>query len=111
MTSMVVTLHLNELVGELFAKYGHSLCGERSLELLIALQGSYWHARSFNEDQELRSALGSRSFMTFPEAATLLPHLLEQEAASASKIAEVSMQLFLRPESQQNSDAEPWIRR
>ena len=110
---MVTTLHLLELISDICIKLDGSLGATHYQELLAALQASYWHARSFNEDQALRSALGSRSFMSFPEASTLLPHLLEQEAGSTARIVEISMRLYVLPESGSplSSVVEPWIRR
>ena len=108
MTTMVITLKLLDLISSL-SETG-KLERTHHEVLLEKLQSIYWHARSFNEDQELRSGLAAKGFMKMPESRSLLPHLLEQEALSATKIVKLSMELF-HQEDYDSQYIEPWVRR
>jgi len=108
MTTMVVTLKLLDLISAL-SETGKLERAQHEV-LLEKLQSMYWHARSFNEDQELRSGLAAKGFMRMPESRSLLPHLLEQEALSATKIVKLSMELF-HQEGYDSQYIEPWVRR
>ena len=61
----------------------------------------------------LRQNLKSQEFMVFPDDRSRLPHLLEQEVFSLSKILEIVMKLYT---DHANDEAyqdlvEPWVQR
>lgn len=107
---MVVTIHAVDLLYKVFESHVDRLTPNQVCILLNALEQSYWHARSFNEAVELRAALASISFMAFPGKMDDLPHLLDQEAASATKIVRIAMGLYTGQPSSA-SFIDPWIQR
>lgn len=109
MTSMSITLSLIDLLSEISETPLECFELKHQMVILNALQGAYWHARSFNDDDSLRRDLAARAFMPFNETPTLLPHLLEQEAVSLTKIVHIAMRLYLH--SGDPKSVEPWIRR
>jgi hypothetical protein len=94
MTSMVITLDIIKVVGDVvIARFDH-FNKEHFYEYLSGLEVLYWHARSFNGDKAIRVNLFRNHFMVFPDDANRYPHLLEQEVFSLSKILEISLAIY-----------------
>lgn len=111
MTSMVITLGFVNLLQDLFEKNVTDMKWSHHLNLLSSLESMHWHARSFNEDQNLRATLRTRSFMKFPDNPTRLPNLLEQEVRSATLIVRISVKLFSINDPALHEMVEPFIKR
>ena len=116
MTSMVVTLHSLRVLGDLCLNYYSAWDIGHLSQLLNTIEACYHHARSFNNDYQLRQNLKQRSFMKFRDNSTRLPHLLEQETLSVSKILTFVFRLCSEEgdgglANARAAFAEPWLRR
>ena len=80
-------------------------------DMLLALELSHWHARSFNEDQPMRGGLRERKFMVFDHNPRRSPNLLEQEVDSVKEILEVGLWLLQSDQQPLQDLAESWLRR
>lgn len=94
MTAMVISLDIIEVSRDIFKAYFDSwdLC--HFALILSGLETSHWHAKSFNENVRLRSRLAKRRFMVFRDDPSRLPHLLDQEVASAQLILEIVFSMY-----------------
>ena len=86
MTSMIVSLHMSSLISEFLLAHVVFLKIVHMDKLLTALEAQYWHARCFNDNLPLRTQLKNRSFMQRGDDSGGLPHLLEQEVQTVSRI-------------------------
>ena len=107
MSTMVISLDFIRVVGEAFDAHFFSWQPRHFVALLESLENSHWHARSFNEDQQLRISLRGSGFMRFPDNPSRLPNLLEQEVRSAAQIVRVAIRLFTQP--QYEALAASWV--
>lgn len=99
MTSMVVSLESIRVFGDVFIKNFSFFNLDQYADFLHGLETLYWHARSFNTDKTIRENLHNVQFMIFPDDSSRLPHLLEQEIYSLSKIIEISFLLLSKGKS------------
>ena len=111
MTSMVVTLDFIRTLRKFYDQGAPNLKLRHHLRFLSVLEHVHWHARSFNEDQGLRSALRSRMFMRFPENPGRLPNLLEQEVSSATLLVRIAVKIFADADPVAHSAAAPYFKR
>jgi hypothetical protein len=88
MTSMVVSLDILPLFQEVLLNRYSAWNTSQLTTLLLALEASHWHARSFNENANLRRNLHRLGFMPFRDQPSRWPHLLEQEVQSLTLILE-----------------------
>lgn len=116
MSSMVVTLDaIRVLDNVLNHHYVHWELSQLSL-LMSSEEAVFHHARMFNDNLNLRQSLKQKGFMRFRDNAARLPHLLEQETWTASKLLSFSLRLFREEGGGQTEDsrakfAESWIHR
>ena len=94
MTSMVVSLKMCQLVSDFVLVHAAALTVDQMDMLLSALETQYWHARSFNDNLPLRSQLHNVGFMKRGEDSGGIPHLLEQEVHTASRILRVVFDIY-----------------
>lgn len=94
MTSMVVSLDFVRVTGEVINVHYSYWEQSHFNEVLNALETSYWHARSFNENDGLRRQLRRMSFMKFSDDSAKLPHLLDQEIQTATLILDVLLKMY-----------------
>ena len=116
MTSMVLSLDIIQVIGDMIESHYKSFAVSHFEQLLGVLQSSYDHARCFNADNELRASLRARNFMRFGDNSARLPHLLEQETRAASQLLLHSFRLYQEEKSgsdglSKSALAEPIIRR
>ena len=123
MTSMVVTLDSIRIIDNIIKTHSNSLQLDHYTSLLTALETSYHHAYSFNCNSNLRSNLRSMNFMSFHDNPTKLPHLLDQEVISLTKILSLVLRLYLKTDdktyalarsidsNQLETFAEPWLQK
>ncbi|KAI4150202.1 MAG: hypothetical protein L6R39_002323 [Caloplaca ligustica] len=89
-TRCVLQLLMIETVSELFsndAVYAQIPSAEL-LRLMALLKGSYWFARKFNNNKELRMRLWREGFMKQP------PNLLKQESGSAATYIAILLRMY-----------------
>jgi hypothetical protein len=113
MTSMVMALESVRVVSDaVLSIYINVFDISQINEILLALETLYWHARNFNACKPIRQALYARNFMQFPDDPLCLPHLLEQEVFSLSKVLEIVLKLYISS-SDANilSFSELWVHR
>ena len=94
MTSMVISISFIRIAGSLFTRHLDYLNKQNITQLLEVLEVSHWHARSFNEDQTLRTALKAHKFMIFQDAPQRSPNLLVQEVCSITQILKIVLTLL-----------------
>ena len=111
MTSMVITLDFLRVLQDFYDKGSANFRAHHHVSMMSILESTHWHARSFNEDQTLRSALRARSFMRFPDSPGRLPNLLEQEVRSATLLVQFSVKIFVGSDSTLFAIAEPFVKR
>lgn len=111
MTSMVVTLDFLRVLQDFYDKGCPDFRAHHHVSLMSILESTHWHARSFNEDQVLRSALRARSFMKFPDSPGRLPNLLEQEVRSATLLVQIAVKIFVSGDSTIVVISEPFVKR
>lgn len=111
MTSMVITLDFLRVLQDFYDKGGPNFRAHHHVSLMSILESTHWHARSFNEDQVLRSALRARSFMKFPDSPGRLPNLLEQEVRSATLLVQIAVKIFVCEDSTLAAISEPFVKR
>ena len=94
MTSMVVSLKMSQVVSDFLLAHPTALTVHQMNMLLSALETQYWHARCFNDNLPLRSQLHNVGFMKRGEDSGGIPHLLEQEVHTASRILRVVFDIY-----------------
>jgi len=94
MTSMIVSLHMSSLISEFLLAHVVVLKIVHMDKLLTALEAQYWHARCFNDNLPLRTQLKNRNFMQRGDDSGGLPHLLEQEVQTASRILQTAFDVY-----------------
>jgi hypothetical protein len=110
MTSMVMALESIRVVSDAVSLYLNVFDISQINEILLALETLYWHARSFNACKPLRQALYAKKFMQFPDDPLCLPHLLEQEVFSLSKVLDIVLKLYISSsDAVMQSFAETWV--
>jgi hypothetical protein len=103
MTSMVVSLDILPLFQEVLLNRYSAWNTSQLTTLLLALEASHWHARSFNENANLRRNLHRLGFMPFRDQPSRWPHLLEQEVQSLTLILEAVLSMYADQSSALNS--------
>eukprot|EP01038_Epipyxis_sp_PR26KG_P008429 gene8429-11403_t len=94
MTSMVVSLEIVRIMGEIVNTYSLSWQLKHYSSFLFALEVSHWHAVSFNSSIELRLRLAEAGFMRIRSMSTIYPHLLDQEIISIEHILKIIFRLY-----------------
>ena len=96
MTSMVISLDFIEVISNIVSFHCASFSSKHVTTLLDSLEAFYWHARSFNDNYRLRYKLRQKGFMIFLGNNNMLPHLIEQEVNSISRIIDLLLKIYLR---------------
>jgi len=110
MTSMVTSLDLNRLLGELMHVYYSSWGSDELSAFLNTFWAVHHHARAFNEDLSLRASLHRRGLMHFPDAPRRLPHLLDAEVQSVTQLIVLCFRLFADDANPtRQALARPWV--
>jgi hypothetical protein len=110
MASMVATLGVLTTIRLVFTRFKSTISASDCGKLLKALEAVHWHARSFNEDQSMRSSLREKRFMLFANSPNRSPNLLEQEVDSAKHIIEIAMWMSCRQDESYRDAAGTWAR-
>ncbi len=110
MTSMVISLDIIHVIEALFDNHNSGFGPEDLDRIMQALEQSYWHARSFNEDAKLSLALQSVAFMYFRDHPARPPNLLEQEIKTVSEVLSICSRLN-ELSAEYNKVSEKWIYR
>ena len=112
MTSMVATLGVINSSRIFFTSFREVMDESMYVDMLEAMELVHWHARSFNEDQQVRADLRGQKFMVFASNPLRSPNLLEQEVDSAKEVLEVSLWLLGQSGQPSLQDlAENWLQR
>jgi hypothetical protein len=110
MTSMVVSLDLNRLLGELVHVYYCSWGTDEYCKFLDAFWAAHHHARAFNGDDALRRRLHAQGFMSFPDRPMRLPHLVDAEVQALTQLIVLCFKLFNdESNTQGHALAKPWV--
>jgi hypothetical protein len=116
MCSMVLTLDAIKILGEAFSAHYHSWSREQLIEILVAMQCCFDHARCFNANSLLRTELKAKNFMRFRDSPQRPPHLREQLTQACAQIMTSCFRLFKEEEREGEGSmkadlAEPIIKR
>ena len=108
MTSMVVSLDICSVYKEILLGGRYKTWDRGQLNsLLMSLEASHWHARSFNENFGFRLNLHKQGFMAFRDKPSRLPHLLEQEVHSLSIIRDTMLLMYADCQGDSSDNASP----
>jgi brefeldin A-inhibited guanine nucleotide-exchange protein len=105
MTSMVISLDFIEVLSNILSFHCVSFSSKHVTTLLDSLEAFYWQARSFNDNYRLRYKLRQKGFMIFLGNNNMLPHLIEQEVNSISRIIDILLKIYLRNNGKEYNDS------
>jgi hypothetical protein len=104
MTSMVITLEISRIIGELLNSFYASWSIEHKQKFIEALAICYDHASCFNSNSRLRNALHEKKFMRFIYSPTRLPHLADQEVLAGTNLLSLILKLHSEEKGGANSN-------
>jgi brefeldin A-inhibited guanine nucleotide-exchange protein len=94
MTSMVLMLDFINKMANIINVQFSAWSIDNFSRMMRSLQATYYHARCFNKDVDLRTKLWRKGFMIFKDNPRRLPHLLEQETSALLQMSRIALRLY-----------------